>query len=100
LDTLQKRKDTVARFMQGYRDTIDWMYSDPAALKMYREFSKVPEHLMQKARDEFFPKKTIWPDEVKGLDLVLADALKNKFMHAPLSKEQIAELVQIPAPLK
>lgn len=100
LDTLQNRKDTVARFMQGYRDTIDWMYSDPAALKMYEEFSKVPERLMRTARDEFFPKKTVWPDEVKGLDLVLADALKNKFMQAPLSKQQVADMVQIPAPVK
>src|SRR5215471_17762651 len=25
---LAKRGDAVARFMQGYRDTIDWMYSD------------------------------------------------------------------------
>src|SRR5713226_5724742 len=30
-----KRGDAVARFMQGYRDAIDWMYSDPAALGMY-----------------------------------------------------------------
>ena len=33
---LAKRGDAVARFMQGYRDTIDWMYSDPAALALTR----------------------------------------------------------------
>ena len=42
-----------------------------------------PAALMAKsARDEYFPKATLWPDEVKGLDLVLADALKNKFIAA------------------
>jgi NitT/TauT family transport system substrate-binding protein len=100
LDTLQNRRDAVARFMQGYRDTLDWMYSDSNALKMYEEFSKVPERLMTTARDEFFPKNTVWPDEVKGLDLVLADALKNKFIQAPLTPQQIADMVQIPPHVK
>ena len=30
----------------------------------------------------------------------LADAQKNKFIASPLSKEQIAETIQIPRPLK
>ena len=86
--------------MQAYRDTLDFMYSDPAALKMYEEFSKVPQKYMAKWRDEYFPKASVWPDEIKGLDLILADAQKNKFISAPLSKEQIAEMIQIPKPLK
>jgi len=100
LDALTKRKDVVARFMQAYRDAIDWMYSDPAALKMYAEFSNIAEATMLKSRDVYFPKATLWPDEVKGLDVILADALANKFITAPLSKEQVAEMVQIPKPLK
>ena len=94
------RKDLIARFMQAYRDTIDWMYSDPAALKMYEDYSKVPERYMVKWRDQYFPKATIWPDEIKGLDLILADAQKNKFISAPLTSEQIREMIQIPKPLK
>ena len=43
--------------------------------------------MMQARRDEFFPKATMWPDEIKGLDLVLADALKNKFVTAPLTPD-------------
>src|SRR5882724_3796441 len=35
---LAKRGDAVARFMQGYRDAIDWMYTDPAALAAYEGF--------------------------------------------------------------
>jgi len=99
LQTLAK-KDLVARFMQGYRDAIDYMYSSDEALKAYEEFSKIPAPRMKVWREEFFPKATMWPDEVKGLDLVLADAVKNKFMSGPLSPEQIKELVQVPKPLK
>jgi NitT/TauT family transport system substrate-binding protein len=100
LDTLQKRKDVVARFMQGYRDTIDWMYSDPAALKAYQDFSEISADVMKTARDEYFPKDKVWPDEVKGLDLVLADSLKNKFIAEPLKPEQVKEMIQVPALVK
>jgi NitT/TauT family transport system substrate-binding protein len=86
--------------MQGYRDAVDFMYSNNDALLFYEEFAKVPAQLMRKWRDDFFPKSTMWPDEVRGLDLVLADALKNKFVAAPLTPEQVRELVQIPRPLK
>ena len=37
-ETLAKRKDVLVRFMQAYRETIEWMYSDPAALKAYAEY--------------------------------------------------------------
>lgn len=94
------RRDLIARFMQAYRDTIDWMYADPSALKLYEDYSKVPERYMAKWRDQYFPKSTVWPDEIKGLDLILADAQKNKFISAPLTPEQIREMIQIPKPLK
>jgi NitT/TauT family transport system substrate-binding protein len=97
---LAKRGDAVARFMQGYRDTIDWMYSDPAALAAYEDFSHVRRALMEKVRDEYFPKRTLWPDEIRGLDLVLADSLKNKFIGKPLTADEVAEMIRIPAPVK
>jgi NitT/TauT family transport system substrate-binding protein len=97
---LAKRGEAVARFMQGYRDAIDWMYTDPAALAMYEEFSNVRHELMAKARDQYFPKATLWPDEIRGIDLVLSDALKNKFITRPLSAAEIKEMIQVPAPVK
>jgi NitT/TauT family transport system substrate-binding protein len=96
---LGKRGDVVARFMQGYRDALDWMYADPAALQMYETFSNVRHELMAKARDQYFPKATLWPDEVRGLDLVLSDALKNRFIARPLTPAEVKEMVQIPAPM-
>ena len=97
---LGRRGDAVARFMQGYRDTIDWMYSDPAAILAYEDFSQVRHELMAKIRDQYFPKWTLWPDEIRGLDLVLADSLKNKFIAKPLSANEVAEMIRIPAPVK
>jgi NitT/TauT family transport system substrate-binding protein len=97
---LEKRGDAVARFMQGYRDSIDWMYSDPAAIRAYEEFSHVPHELMARVRDQYFPKSTLWPDEIRGLDLVLADCLKNKFIAKPLTAEQVKDMIRIPAAVK
>jgi NitT/TauT family transport system substrate-binding protein len=97
---LGKRGDAVARFMQGYRDTLDWMYTDPAALVMYEGFSNVRRDLMAKARDQYVPKHVLWPDDIRGLDLVLSDALKNKFIARPLTAAEVKEMIQVPASVK
>ena len=34
-----------------------------------------------------------------GLDLVLSDSLKNKFLTRPLTAAEVKEMIQIPAPL-
>ena len=96
-DTLKNRKAVVDRFMVAYREAIDYMYSDnPQVIKDYAEFVKVPEAMAKRVRDEFFPKSLINPDEIKGLEPLMAEAVTLKFIPAPLSKEQIAELIQIP----
>src|SRR6186997_2961012 len=35
---LQSRKVVIDRYMKAYRETIDWMYSDPEALKVYSQW--------------------------------------------------------------
>jgi NitT/TauT family transport system substrate-binding protein len=96
---LEKRKDVVERYMQAYRETIDYMYSDnPQVLKDYAAFAGVSEAMAKRVRDEFFPRELVMPDEVKGLDSLMADAIELKFISAPLSKAQIADLVQLQKP--
>ena len=95
-DVLTKRKDVVERFMQAYRESIDYMYSNnPQVIKDYAEFVKVSEPMAKRVRDEFFPKSLVDPDQIHGLDSLMAEAVSLKFIPAPLTKEQIAELVQI-----
>jgi NitT/TauT family transport system substrate-binding protein len=95
-DVLAKKKDAIGRFMKAYRETIDYMYSDnPQVMKDYAEFVGVPETLAKRVRDEFFPKSLVIPDEIKGLDSLLQEAVTLKFIPAPLTKEQLAEVIQI-----
>lgn len=97
-EVLKARKEVIERFMQAYRETIDYMYSDnPQVIKDYAEFVKVPEPMAKRVRDEFFPKSLIDPDEIHGLDGLMPEAVTLKFIPAPLTKEQIAELIQIPS---
>ena len=97
-DILQKRKDVLERFMQAYRETLEWMYSDPAALKSYAEFAGVSEGLARRLRDEFFTKSLLSPDKIVGLKAIEKDAVALNYIRAPLTKRQVTELIQIPAP--
>jgi NitT/TauT family transport system substrate-binding protein len=97
VQTLQTRKAVIDRFMKAYRETIDWMYSnDPAALKTYADFVGISLETAKRTRDDFFPKASIDPDRIVGLDTIVPDAVALKFTAAPLTKEQLAELIQIP----
>jgi len=93
---LQSKKAVVDRFMKAYRETVDAMYADPNALKLYADFVGITEAKAKRTRDDFFPKASIDPDKVVGLDSIVQDAVTLKFTAAPLTKEQLAELMQIP----
>jgi NitT/TauT family transport system substrate-binding protein len=94
---LAQRADAIARFMQAYRESIDYMYGgDPQVIKDYAEFVGVPEQLARRVRDEFFPKSLLWPDEIKGLHSLMEEAVALKFVTAPLTKQQTTEFIQIP----
>jgi NitT/TauT family transport system substrate-binding protein len=97
---LETRGDVLRRFMQGYRETIDWMYSSDDALKAYADFAKISFDLAKRVRDEFFPKSLISPDKVSGLDTLMQDGVTFKYLREPLNAAQVSEMVQIPAPLK
>lgn len=95
-DALAKRRDAIGRFMKAYRETIAYMYSDdPRVMKDYGEFAGVSETMAKRVRDEFFPRSLLDPDEIHGLDGLMAEAVTLKFIPAPLTAAQVAELVQI-----
>jgi NitT/TauT family transport system substrate-binding protein len=96
VQTLQSRKAVLDRYMKAYRETVDFMYRDPAALKVYAEFLGISDEKAKRSRDDFFPPESINPDTVVGLDTILKDAVALKYTPQELTKEQLAELIQIP----
>ncbi len=95
-DKLKKDKPVIERFMAAYRESLDWMYSDPKALEYYKDFSGISEALTKKTMGDFYPKIALDPDRIEDIDSVMSDAVGNKFLPAPLSKEQVAEFFQVP----
>ncbi|MEY3553539.1 MAG: hypothetical protein RL735_1887, partial [Pseudomonadota bacterium] len=99
-DRLKNKKDALERFVQAYRETVDFMYTHPDGLKVYAEWINISPELARRTRDDFFARSAIEPDKIIGLDKIVQDAVAFKFANAVLTKEQLAELIQIPAPRK
>lgn len=100
-DTLEKRKDVIDRFLKAYRETIDYMYSDdPQMFKDYAEFAGISEAMARRVRNDFFPKSLMQLDEIKGLDTLLPEAVALKYIPAPLTQEQVSQLIRVPGAKK
>ena len=94
--SLATKKDAIDRYMKAYRETVDYLYADPNALKVYADWLKISEEKAKRTRDDFFPKESVNPDHIVGLDVIVHDAVTLKFTAAELTKAQLGELIQIP----
>ncbi len=95
-DALKTKKDAIMRFVKAYRDAVDFMYSDPKAVSIYAARMKLDESLIRDSIKEFHPISSMQTDEMKDMDGIQKDAVHLKFLDKPLTKEQLAEFIQIP----
>jgi NitT/TauT family transport system substrate-binding protein len=95
-NALKEKHDAIMRFVNGYRETVDWMYADPKALQMYSEKVKQPVDILAESLKEFHPKEAMQTAQMDDLDGIVKDAVGLKFLDAPMTKEQLAEFLQIP----
>jgi NitT/TauT family transport system substrate-binding protein len=95
-NALKEKRDAIMRFAKGYREAVDWMYADPKALAMYSEVVKQPVDILTESLKEFHPKSALQTETMADLDGAVKDAVSLKFLDAPLSKDQLAEFLQIP----
>jgi NitT/TauT family transport system substrate-binding protein len=96
LNSLKAKHDAIMRFVDAYRESVDWMYSDPKAVEMYSAKVHQPVEVLKESMAKFQPKEALQTDKFADLDGAIADAVKLKFLEKPLTKEQITELLQIP----
>ena len=96
VDVLKNKKAILDRYMKAYRETVDFMYEGDKGLEIHSSWLGIPLDLSRRTRDGFFPKSSVDPDKIVGLDLVMPDAVEMKFIAAPLTKTQIDEMIQIP----
>jgi NitT/TauT family transport system substrate-binding protein len=95
-NALKTKHDAIMRFMEAYREAVDWMYSDPKAVEMYSAKVHRPVDLLKESMAKFQPKAALQTDKFADLDGAVRDAVTLKFLDKPLTKEQLAELLQIP----
>jgi NitT/TauT family transport system substrate-binding protein len=93
---LAQRPDVFVRFMRAYRETLAWVYATPEGLTAYAQWASIPEAIAKRALTEFLPREAVDPDRIAGVDDVMADAVAFKYIPAPLTKQQLDELIQIP----
>ena len=94
---LARRSEAAIRFMQAYRESVEWLYNDPAAITAYARWAGVMPALASRARDEFYPKRNMDPDRLLGMDALVEDAVRYKYLNTPLTAAQITTLIQVPA---
>ena len=97
-EILRKRRDALARFLLAYRETVEWMYSDPAALQRYAELADLSKGVARELRDAFFPKEMLLPDSIVGLNAIVKDAIGQRYLQKGLSRGQIRNLVPVAPP--
>jgi NitT/TauT family transport system substrate-binding protein len=88
-------RDLMKRLMRAYRDSLDWIFSDPLAIKLYAEIAGVSENLVRSSIDKFELKSAKQLDRISGVDAIMAEGVKFKFLDKPLSKEQLSDLIRI-----
>jgi NitT/TauT family transport system substrate-binding protein len=93
---LEARRPIFVRYLAAYREVVDWIYSDPAGVKAFAAWAHVPEDIAKLAPNDYYPKNNVLPDRIEGLELAMADAVRFKYITAPLTKEQLATLIQVP----
>jgi NitT/TauT family transport system substrate-binding protein len=91
---LAQKRDQIARFMQAYRETLDWMYTNPDALTIYAKFAGTTPELAKLARDQFYPETNLDPDRITGIEGLQKDAVTFKYLSAPLPEDKLKVLIQ------
>lgn len=92
-----QNQDLMARFMRAYRESLAFI-SDPRAIKVYAESVGSTEALVNAAIEKFQLQRGKQLDIVSGVDALMDEGVKLKFLDKRLSPEQLAELITILPP--
>ncbi len=92
---MTERKEALARYVTAYRETLDWMYADPKAIEMWAANINAPVEYARKAAFDFQPRAARDFDVITGLDKLMDGAVRQKFLAAPLTRDQLSTLIQI-----
>jgi len=93
---LTKRRAVYDRFITAYREAIDWMYANDAAIEAFAKYAAITPTMARTVRDQFYPKAMLQLDRIEGMAELMQDAIAFKYIPAALSQQQLDELLQLP----
>jgi NitT/TauT family transport system substrate-binding protein len=97
-DSVANNPDLMKRLMAAYRESLSYLLINPEATRLYAEQARVPESLVVDAIGKFQLREGKQLDRVTGLDAIMDDGVRFKFLDKPLSQDQINKLIQILPP--
>ena len=93
---LTKRRAVYDRFITAYREAINWMYANDAAIEAFAKYAAITPTMARTVRDQFYPKAMLQLDRIEGMAELMQDAIAFKYIPAALSQQQLDELLQLP----
>jgi hypothetical protein len=63
---------------------------------MYAAKMKIPKELIAKALPQSHPRSSMQMDQISNVEGIMADAIANKFLEKPMTKEQLSEFFPFP----
>jgi NitT/TauT family transport system substrate-binding protein len=94
-DFLAKNKDLIARYMDAYREAAAWLLT-PEGIADYAVYASIPPAAAKQAMQDFVTAKAVDPDRISDVAGAMETAVQFKYLPAPLSADQLKELIQIP----
>jgi NitT/TauT family transport system substrate-binding protein len=93
---LKERRDLVRRFLVAHHKAVHWVYNEhpDEAAKRFAEDNQM-DLAVAKDSMKFFTAARHDPAPVRGLEASVAQAVEFKMIEKPLTKEQLAGLVDI-----
>lgn len=94
-EALKSKRDALVKFSQAYVKSLEWAYANEKAIDYFAESAETPRDVAKESREQFYPRESLQPFEIRGLKTSLQQALDYKFIPKPMSEQEAAGLFDI-----
>lgn len=97
---MANHRDVAVRYIKAIDMAHDWMYANvDQALELYADVNELPVSILQTVF-EFYPRDSIRPGNLQGLDDANEMAVQYGFLSEPLTESELSEAVDLLLPAK
>ncbi|MGE0628903.1 MAG: ABC transporter substrate-binding protein [Hyphomicrobiaceae bacterium] len=91
---IANRPDVFNRFARSWRETVNAMYSNAKTVETYANWRRITPEAAMRLRDDFFPRSSLDPDRLIGVDAVVAEAVAAGKLAKPLDRARLEGLIR------